>query len=372
MKKTIRGFVALLFLLMVVPAMQANAASTTKFFQDGTCQECFSTIYTPKDGTVYQLQSETGKINALKSSGSKLWSYKFPSSTQLLLYGTNQQTKDAKGNLYIGAMISDGIYLTSISSKGKLNWKYKVSQGGPGVPVVGKDGTAYFGSGNYTDYIGPYTSSTFYAVTSTGKKKWSVKLKGDGYRSVPTLDSNQNVVFQVPDVETVYTYTISSKTGKILSTKKADLYTKFTDKSGNRYAVDYLKNTLVATDKNGKRLWSFKAKSEANFDLGYVSTDGIAYITDGDYTRAISKGKQLWERKLSGDIVNTKYGLYILQNVINWDTNKGKLVISILDPKKGTTKHSQSLSFYSYQYAVHPNGAVFVSKNRTIYKVALF
>ncbi|MEH7307904.1 outer membrane protein assembly factor BamB family protein [Neobacillus drentensis] len=364
----------LALIMLVLPSLQANASTTTKFYQDGTCTDCFTSLYTGANGNVYQLQYETGKINALSSEGKRLWSYDFPKDHYLVVGGRGEQAMDAKGNFYIGVENNgfsnqNGVYLASLNSKGKLNWQFKLENGGPARPLIGTDGTVYFGSGNHTDYIGPYSESTFYAVSSKGKKKWSVKLKGDAFGSTSTFDSKQNIVIHTNNDEGAWKYTIS-KTGKILSEKETSTYAAFLDKSENSYGIDYNSNSLVVTSKSGKKLWSYKGKE--GIGIGHVTAGGTVILSNDSYTLSITKGKVNWKTKVTGSVVSSSQGLYVLNNEMNWDTNTGKLRIYLLDSKSGKIKYSSTQNFYSFQTAVHPKGYVLVSKNRTIYKVALF
>ena len=355
--KWLGGVIVLAVIMFVLPSLQTSA-STTNFFQDGTCKDCSTRLYVGPTGNVYQIQQETSKINALNADGKKLWSYTFPKASDLL----TAQSADAKGNFYIGV---NGRYLASINAKGQLNWEFEIDQqdqGGPGAPIVGKDGTVYFGTGNYTDYIGPYHTSYFYAVTSTGHKKWSMKLNGDGYYASNYMDDKQNIVVETIGDENIWQYTISP-TGHILSSKKI-LYTQGT------YYIDNATNLLTATDKNGKKLWTYKVTSSAA--ISYVGHDGTVIVSQDGYMLSITKAKLNWKTKVTGEYAeDTKSGLYVINNDINWTNKTGKMYIYLLDMKTGKIGASTTLNFYTFNYEVIPNGYVLVSKDRTIYKVSL-
>lgn len=65
---------------------------------------------------------------------------------------------DVAGNVYIG---SKDFFIYSISSSGKLNWKYQTSGAIVASPTIGADGTLYVGSDIY-----------LFAISATGALKW--------------------------------------------------------------------------------------------------------------------------------------------------------------------------------------------------------
>jgi outer membrane protein assembly factor BamB len=336
-------------------------ASTTKlpiFYKDPVkmnCEYCNAQLHTAPNGTVYQYSYESSKITAISAAGKKIWTYKFPKNT-FLSYKTGL-TSDGKGNIYFGIQRSNFYYLVSLNSKGAINWEYKMENHvGPSTPIVDKDGTVYFGSGNPTDEVGPFGKSYFYSVSSKGKQKWRITLNGDAMFSVIQFDKSQNLVLPTTNEEVVWNYTIS-KTAKIISAKESN---SFSSIAWNDFFIDTKTLTLKSVDKKGKILWSYKVFEDTA--IKYVTTSGTVVLESGGDTLAINKGKVIWKLKGRGDVIPNKKGLFLI------DKFSGNMEIKILDEKTGKVKFSKKLDSDFYQYTVHPNGSVLVSKGNVIYK----
>jgi outer membrane protein assembly factor BamB len=349
---------AVVFLLISsVPAL----ASTTKmsvFYQDPvklTCEHCDPYLYSGSNGIVFQVSYHSSKITAISAEGKKLWTYKLP-KISFLSYKTGV-TADQKGNVYFGIEKSDSYYLVSLNAKGTINWEFKMDNpNGPNTPIFDKNGNVYFGTGNPTDYIGPYGKSDFYALTSKGKKKWRITLNGDSMLSIIQFDKNQNLVIPTTNAESAWTYTISMA-GKVISSIQTN---SFANIAWNEYYIDGKSSTLKSIDKNGKALWSYKVTEDT--ELKYVS-NGTVYIASGGYLLAVSKGKLLWKTKAMGDFIYHKKGLYII------DKFSSNMDIKILDEKTGKIKTNKKLDSAYYRYTLHPSGNLLVSKGNSIYKV---
>jgi hypothetical protein len=381
--KWFSGLFVLTLVLLSFSTFQADAASTSNlpiFYKDAANSKVISEdafLYTGSSGTVYQMIYEENKINAISATGKKIWSYTFPSYSSLILDGIAQTMVEEKGNFYIGYSDNGmgknpGNYLVSFNSKGKINWKFKLLEKwdtGPGKLLFDKEGTVYFGTGNYTGRVGPYSESRFYADTSKGKMKWSIKLDGDGFYSTPYFDSNGNIVIVTENDENPIQYTISKK-GKILAKKNTNTFRYYTDKAYNVYFIDYVNNKLIAANKSGKKLWSYGVNKDTT--IGYVADNDTVYISKDGYILAISNGKVKWKAKAAGNIYYNKAGLYVIDFDWDWEKDTGNMMIKVLDELTGKVKYSKTLNSVYYRYTVHPKGFVLVPKGVNIYKVSLF
>ncbi|WP_442596583.1 hypothetical protein [Neobacillus sp. D3-1R] len=353
-------FFSLVFLLFFSISAEAAATKLPIFFKDPVnCDRCGSQLASAPNGVVYQYLYDSSKINAISSSGKKLWTYKLP-KTSYLSYKTGG-TIDSKGNLYFGFEKNSQYYLAKLNSKGGLTWAYKLDNPyGPGAPIIDKVGNVYFGSGNPTDSVGPFGKSNFYAVSPKGKKLWSVNINGDSIFGTIQFDKNQNLVFPSTNDELVWNYTIS-KAGKVLSSKETFSYS---NKVWSDYFIDVETSTLKALDKKGKTLWSYKVTEDTSIE--YVTSTGTVFLSSGGNILSISKGKLNWKVKAMGDFNYHQKGLFIV------DKFSGNMLIKVLDEKSGKVKLSKQLDSDFYEYTILPNGTVMVSKQNLIYKVTLF
>jgi outer membrane protein assembly factor BamB len=117
------------------------------------------------DGTIYVGVNKT--FRAYDPNGTLLWSFSFP-DTQLFYYVTAPAIAE-DGTLYVGTGTADKS-LYALTPDGTLKWKFTAAGAFAEVytPVVGTDGTIYFGS--YDD--------GFYAVNPDGTRRWYFPMNG--------------------------------------------------------------------------------------------------------------------------------------------------------------------------------------------------
>lgn len=363
--------------LFLVPLTNTFAAGKiTTYYKDSSktkCEfRCSSFVHMTSKGAIYQVNHANNKVNMIDENGKLKWTYKLPENTSPVR-GASNYVVDTKGNFYLGYGLEGKYYLASINSKGKLNWRYQLTEYvGPSKPYIAKDGTVYIGSGNPTDYMGPYGESYMYAISSKGKLIWKTKLAGDSINSELKMKSGNLLIRAVPyDDSSITEYTVSTK-GKILSKKKVtSTGLELTDKAGNSYSFDYNKNRLVAKNKSGKTIWTYKTKDYLMVE--HVAVDGTVYAIEGNQVLAIAKGKVVWKTKLSGynAIVSSK-GLFVFTSEYNEKTDKEKRSVSLLDLKTGKIKATKVVDFslYSESTVLHPKGYLLVSPDYHIYKIS--
>lgn len=373
MRKKLKELLGIIFLgfafLSVFNIPSYVNASNTLFFKDdrkADCKFCNDLIYAAPNGTVYQattLGSNSDKINAINSTGKRLWSYSPPKNSKI--FG-NWLTSDNKGNLYFTYLKNGSqAYLASVNSKGKLNWDFKINgyQTAPSKPIIGKDGTVYFGTGNYSEMTVNPTNTAF-ALNSKGKVKWSKKLTGDAYYSKLFFDSKQNIIIPTSYWADKSWKNTISPSGSVKKAKRDSPHLYY-DKSENEYSFNYNKNILTATNKTGKKLWTYKAKSYASIE--HVSENGTVFFSENGHLLSISKGKVNWRTKHHGMALFTSSNIYWVDY-----GNPEKIYIKVLNEKTGKVKYSKATKYYSSIITIHPKGFVLISKGHHIYKVSLF
>jgi outer membrane protein assembly factor BamB len=117
------------------------------------------------DGTIYVGANRSFK--AYNRDGGLLWSYSFPATT--LFYFVSAPAIAMDGTIYVGTGAPDkGLY--AFRPDGTLKWKFTAGGAYADVytPVIGVDGTIYFGA--YND--------RFYAINPNGTKRWDFPMAG--------------------------------------------------------------------------------------------------------------------------------------------------------------------------------------------------
>ncbi|MDO9044703.1 MAG: PQQ-binding-like beta-propeller repeat protein [Methanobacteriaceae archaeon] len=153
------------------------------------------------DGTIY-LTGDNGKLYAINPDGTLKWQYTAQKGDYTGLMTAPSVSKD--GTIYVGGYFkeNDGYpgILYAINPDGTLKWSFTTVRQVGINPVIGADGTIYFGDGGGDD--------TFYALNPDGTIKWSLAvnpstsaaLSSDGtlYFGVFTDGSNYLYAIQGP------------------------------------------------------------------------------------------------------------------------------------------------------------------------------
>lgn len=113
------------------------------------------------DGTIYAFSSiETPGLEALNPDGTLKWRCTSVNPTTFMAIGYD-------GTIYVGTYDGGLHALSAINESGQLKWKYTVEGVILSSPVVGTDGTIYFGTGTTLN-----ENVCLCAVTSDGNLKW--------------------------------------------------------------------------------------------------------------------------------------------------------------------------------------------------------
>ena len=148
------------------------------------------------------------------------------------------------GNLIYFVTSSQGTnYLYALStSDGGVRWKYKIN-GFATVPVIDRDGTAYF-------WASEQSARYLFAVNSDGKLKWKTKLSGRvGERLA--IDDDISRIYTSGDVVRA----IDLHTGKIIWEKNVTAYDFTIGGDGTLYL--YAEKGIYALYSDGEEKWHF-------------------------------------------------------------------------------------------------------------------
>jgi outer membrane protein assembly factor BamB len=122
-----------------------------------------------RDGTIY-LAGDDSKLYAINPNGTFKWLYTAEKGDYSYFATAPSVSKD--GTIYVGGSFQDnneykGI-LYAFNPNGTLKWTFTTVRSVGINPVIGADGTIYFGDGS--------ASSTFYALNPNGTLKWSLAV----------------------------------------------------------------------------------------------------------------------------------------------------------------------------------------------------
>ena len=111
---------------------------------------------------------------AVYPDGSIKWKFEFK-------YGWVESAAaiDEDGNIYFGTSFGDQNSIYALYPNGTLNWKYFIGHHVTSSPVLGSDGSIYFGSYN----------KNIYAFYPNGTLRWKFKT-GGGVDSSPAISGN--------------------------------------------------------------------------------------------------------------------------------------------------------------------------------------
>ena len=184
---------------------------------------------------------------------------------------------------------------TGKGATGHVKWKFTAQGAISSSPVVGPDGTIYFGS----------SDTNFYAVDgSTGKLKWKYKTGGT-IDSSPTLGSDGTIYFGGWDG---YFYALDSATGKLKWTFTVGSYVSSGAALTNDGTVifgcaDHLVYAVNGVD--GHQKWAFVTGAEV-VSTPALDTHGSVYFGSNDmnvYSVNVATGAQNWAFKTNGSVV---------------------------------------------------------------------
>lgn len=164
-------------------AFHADGSSKWRFPTPG---QVMSSPAIGADGTVYVGCSDY-RIYALSPEGVKKWEFAagWPISSALAIAGD--------GTIYAG---SGDNHLYAMDPAGTMKWSF-LARGAVGPPVVGPEGTIYFGAGS-DGFHGSPGDKRLYAVNPDGSLQWSFEAGGP-LGAAPSIGGDGTIYFGLSD-----------------------------------------------------------------------------------------------------------------------------------------------------------------------------
>jgi outer membrane protein assembly factor BamB len=220
-----------------------------------------------QDGRIYVSTAGTATMYALNPDGTVDWSYTIPTA---YLYDT--PSIDPDGNVYIQ---SDDGYLYAFSSGGSLLWQYYVGWSGgsyrASTSFSVKDSTVYTGS----------VTDTLYALTPDGTLKWTFET-GEPVRAAPVMGDDGTLYF---GSDQFYALGPDGSLKWSFPTPAGILGSAAVDSDGTIYfgtmGADTATNRVYALNPDGSLLWD-RGVSDMVLSCPVLGADGTLYIGTDD------------------------------------------------------------------------------------------
>lgn len=247
------------------------------------------------DGTVY-FGSYDNYIYALTPSGDLKWRYGSSSNV------TTSPAIGTDGTVYVGMRARRTVtqemvdYLYALRPDSVLKWRYEIGEEDfkmTSSPVVGSDGTIYFGCHDHN----------LYAITPSGTLKWKFAA-GEVIESTPAIGSDGTIYFGSYDnklyaVNTSGTLRWSYQTGGFIIGSPV-IGTDGTVYTGSNDGY------LYALTPSGGLKWRYNASSSIH-GAPAIGADGIIYLGSmNGYLHAVTPtGELSWNYRTSGNLYSS-------------------------------------------------------------------
>ncbi len=248
------------------------------------------------DGTIY-ISSGNTKMFAINPDGSQKWVQTFADSVWGMSSGIAISYDGA--TLY-GLGQAGKLYAVRSSDGGKL-WEFATGDGGGNMystPVVGQDGTIYFGGGGYNS-----PNKKLYAINPNGTQKWAF-LTGGLILASPSIGTDGTVYIGSQDgylfaVKPDGTQKWRSSVGTVSGSTAA------IDRDGNSYFGSYA-GGMYSFDSAGNLRWTFTTNGGIDI-TPLIGNDGNIYVlTTTGYAYCVNKaGVKQWELNITGGMASS-------------------------------------------------------------------
>jgi len=241
-----------------------------------------------EDGTIY-FGSWDDFLHAVNPNGTRKW--KFNTGGDVVsdpVIGDN-------GTIYFGIM-GPGLYdgmIFAVNPNGTEKWRYKTGYYVCSDPAIGEDGTIYIGSSD--DYL--------YAMNSNGTLKWRFKT-GDWVKGSPSISDNGIIYISSYDG---YLYALYPN--GTLRWKTDTVYGSDGNPSLGQDGTIYIcsGNKLFAINpSDGSKKWVFNLGGDVMKSSPAICADGIIYVgiekgecKGGEIVGVNPDGTERWRRRLS-------------------------------------------------------------------------
>jgi outer membrane protein assembly factor BamB len=209
---------------------------------------------------------------------------------------------------------------STVDNPGIEKWRFTCDGGVNGGPVIGDDGTIYFGDKSYPDYL--------YAVYPDGSLKWG--FHADGWiTSAPAIDEDGTVYAGSWDTN-LYAINPNGSLKWFVGTGGSIACSPVIGEDGTIYIGNYGRK-IVSVNPNGTIKWFYNTDDDITSDPA-IGVDGTVYI---------------------GSLDNYLYALYS-NGTLKWRFKTGDRIYGSPSIADDGTVYIGS-SWDSYLYALYPN-----------------
>lgn len=234
------------------------------------------------EGTIY-MGSDQGEIYSFGPEGQHDWTFPLTSNYRSI---KTAPLVGRDGTIYFGSLDN---YLYAVLN-GKLLWRFKTGGDIWSCPSLSPEGNIYFGS----------KDGTFYALRSDGSLLWSYRT-GAQILDSPALDSIGNVYIGSSDGN-LYSF---DNTGKLRwkLDAKGDIIASPVVTHDDNVVVGTARGMLYYVSSSGKGLWEFKLGGSVG-GAPSIGNSGTIYVgtLEGAFFAILPDGKSLFRLQMPGPI----------------------------------------------------------------------
>lgn len=246
-----------------------------------------STPAIANDGTIYA-GCWDGYLYAFNPNGSLKWCH---NCDAVISYASPLIAPD--GTIYTATM-EPGYSLIAVNQNGVEKWRYQTGASITSAPVLGLDGTIFFGS----------TDTYIYAVNPNGTLRWRYPT-GDQVMGSASIADDGTVYIASWDG---YLYALNPGSGSLVWKCHIAHGSKANPAIGLDETIYIGEGTLFAINPNGTVKWTFIPGSGNNIEWSStaISADGIIYFgtnigddAGGDIIAVNPDGTKHWQQQIS-------------------------------------------------------------------------